>query len=192
VKALRWSIPRALCVVLVAILRRGARAAAVIARAAIAALLLAGTTAATDVVPTPPSGAYAAGMSALDVRLKRLEGELRCLVCQNETLAESAADLAGDLRREVRELALVGKSDDQIRAYLVARYGDFVLYDPPLKSTTWLLWLGPFTLLAAGGVLWWLILRRRERASAAAAGAVDRAAEARARARLEAEDDQVD
>jgi cytochrome c-type biogenesis protein CcmH len=63
----------------------------------------------------------------------------------------------------VRQLALAGKTDDEIRAYLVARYGDFVLYDPPLKPTTWLLWLGPFTLLAGGGVLWWLVLRRRAR-----------------------------
>ncbi len=133
-----------------------------------------------------------AGDTALEARLKKLETELRCLVCQNQTLADSNADLAADLRREVRELALAGNTDDQIRAYLVARYGDFVLYDPPLKGTTWLLWLGPFTLLAGGGVLWWLILRRRERASAAAARTVDRDAEARARARLEAEDDPVD
>jgi cytochrome c-type biogenesis protein CcmH len=130
--------------------------------------------------------------AALDARLKKLETALRCLVCQNQTLADSNADLAGDLRREVRELALAGKSDDQIRAYLVARYGDFVLYDPPLKSTTWFLWLGPFALLAGGGALWWVILRRRERASAAAARTIDRDAEARARARLEAADDQAD
>jgi len=130
-----------------------------------------------------------AGDLALDARLKKLESELRCLVCQNQTLAHSNADLAADLRREVRELALAGKSDEQIRAYLVARYGDFVLYDPPLKTATWLLWLGPFTLLAAGGALWWVILRRRERASAAAARVGDREDEARARARIEAVDD---
>ena len=88
--------------------------------------------------------------TAFDVRLKKLEGELRCLVCQNQTLADSNAMLAEDLRREVRDLALAGKSDGEIRAYLVARYGDFVLYDPPLKRTTWLLWIGPFALLAGG------------------------------------------
>lgn len=100
---------------------------------------------------------------ALDARLKKLEEELRCLVCQNQSLADSTAPLAEDLRREVRQLAVAGKSDDQIREFLVARYGDFVLYRPPVKSTTWLLWFGPFVLLAAGGVIWWLILRRRGR-----------------------------
>ncbi len=80
--------------------------------------------------------------AAFDIRIKTLESELRCLVCQNQTLADSNASLAEDLRREVRELALSGKSDSEIRTYLVARYGDFVLYDPPLKRTTWLLWIG--------------------------------------------------
>jgi cytochrome c-type biogenesis protein CcmH len=131
-------------------------------------------------------------MTALDARLKRLESELRCLVCQNQTLADSSADLAEDLRREVRELALAGKSDAEIKAYLVARYGDFVLYNPPLKSTTWLLWLGPFALLLGGGALWWVVLRRRARASATATRSIDRAAEARALARLEAEDEPAD
>ena len=161
------------------------------ARVALAALLLAGVAAATkmDPVPVAASGGDAPGMSALDLRLKRLESELRCLVCQNQTLADSNADLADDLRHEVRELALAGKTDAEIKAYLVTRYGDFVLYDPPLKALTSLLWLGPFALLVGGGALWWVILRRRERASAAEPRAVDRAAEARARARLEAEDE---
>jgi cytochrome c-type biogenesis protein CcmH len=99
--------------------------------------------------------------AALDVRLKKLETELRCLVCQNQTLADSNADLADDLRREVRALAVAGKSDDEIKAYLVARYGDFVLYDPPVKPLTWLLWFGPFALAIGGGAVWWVILRRR-------------------------------
>lgn len=99
--------------------------------------------------------------NALDARLKTLENELRCLVCQNQTLAESNAPLAEDLRKEVRSLAVAGKSDDDIRAYLVARYGDFVLYNPPVKPTTYALWLGPFLLLAAGIVIWLRILRRR-------------------------------
>lgn len=98
---------------------------------------------------------------ALDTRLKSLETQLRCLVCQNQTLAESNAPLAEDLRKEVRELAVSGKSDDDIRAYLVARYGDFVLYKPPVKATTWLLWFGPFVLLAGGALAWWTIVRRR-------------------------------
>ena len=98
---------------------------------------------------------------ALDARLKVLESELRCLVCQNQTLAESNAPLAEDLRKEVREQALAGKSDDEIRAYLVARYGDFVLYKPPVEPVTYLLWFGPFVLLAGGAVVWWMLLRRR-------------------------------
>jgi cytochrome c-type biogenesis protein CcmH len=101
---------------------------------------------------------------ALDARLKALEQDLRCLVCQNQTLAESNAPLAEDLRKEVREQAEAGKSDDEIRAYLVARYGDFVLYKPPVEPVTYLLWFGPFLLLVAGGVVWWLLLRRRAHA----------------------------
>src|SRR5690348_2178986 len=98
---------------------------------------------------------------ALDARLKALESELRCLVCQNQTLAESEAPLAADLRKEVRELAQAGKSDDDIRGYLVARYGDFVLYKPPVKPTTYVLWFGPFLLLACGVLVWWIVVRRR-------------------------------
>jgi cytochrome c-type biogenesis protein CcmH len=107
--------------------------------------------------------AWAQADPALDARLKALEEELRCLVCQNQSLADSSAPLAEDLRREVRELAVGGKSDAEIKQYLVARYGDFVLYRPPVKSTTWLLWFGPFVLLVAGGGIWWLITRRRGR-----------------------------
>lgn len=105
------------------------------------------------------ASAQVAADGALDTRLKRLEGELRCLVCQNQTLADSNAPLAEDLRREVRELAVGGKSDDQIRAFLTERYGDFVLYNPPVKRTTWLLWFGPFVLLAGGALMWWKIGR---------------------------------
>ena len=98
---------------------------------------------------------------AFDQRIRKLEEQLRCLVCQNQTLADSSAGLADDLRREVRTLAMSGKSDDEIRAFLVARYGDFILYDPPVKPRTWLLWFGPFALLVAGGVIWMVIVRRR-------------------------------
>lgn len=104
--------------------------------------------------------------AALDARLKRLESELRCLVCQNQTLADSDASLAGDLRREVRTLAVAGKSDSEIKDYLVARYGDFVLYDPPVKTLTWLLWFGPLLMLVAGGGIWLAIVRRRARSAA--------------------------
>ena len=100
---------------------------------------------------------------AFDARLKTLEKELRCLVCQNQTLADSDAGLADDLRREVRALAAAGKSNDEIKAYLVARYGDFVLYNPPVKTTTWLLWFCPLALLVAGGAIWFAVVRRRAR-----------------------------
>jgi cytochrome c-type biogenesis protein CcmH len=110
---------------------------------------------------------------ALDARLKKLETELRCLVCQNQTLAESNAPLAEDLRKEVREQASAGKSDDDIRAYLVARYGDFVLYKPPVKSTTYLLWFGPFALLAGGAIVWLTVLRRRSQANDTAASVAE-------------------
>ena len=96
-----------------------------------------------------------------EARLKRLESDLRCLVCQNQTLADSNAPLAEDLRREVRSLAVAGKTDDEIRAYLVARYGDFVLYRPPVKGSTWLLWFGPFALLGLGALVWLGVVRRR-------------------------------
>ena len=96
----------------------------------------------------------------LELRLKKLETELRCLVCQNQTLAESPAGLAGDLRREVRLLAESGKSDSEIKEHLRARYGDFVLYKPELGSRTWLLWFGPFVLLAGGAIIVVVVTRR--------------------------------
>jgi cytochrome c-type biogenesis protein CcmH len=97
-------------------------------------------------------------------RIKTLESELRCLVCQNQTLAESPAGLAGDLRREVRILVEQGKSDAEIKTFLVARYGDFVLYRPPVESKTWLLWYGPFALLFVAAMIAWRIIVRRRRA----------------------------
>jgi cytochrome c-type biogenesis protein CcmH len=97
-------------------------------------------------------------------RIRQLEEKLRCLVCQNQTLADSNAELAGDLRREVREQVAAGRSDQQIVDFLVQRYGDFVLYEPPFKSTTALLWLGPFVLLAAAVLVLVATLRRRRRA----------------------------
>jgi cytochrome c-type biogenesis protein CcmH len=97
-------------------------------------------------------------------RIRNLEEKLRCLVCQNQTLADSNAELAADLRKQVRDQIAAGKSDAQIIDYLVQRYGDFVLYDPPFKTTTLLLWLGPFVLLAAAGLVLIATLRRRRRA----------------------------
>lgn len=100
---------------------------------------------------------------AIEQRMKHLTKELRCLVCQNETLADSQAPLAEDLRREIREQMKAGKSDQEILAYATQRYGDFVLYNPPVKTTTYLLWFGPFVLLLAGtAFLYRYVKRRRE------------------------------
>lgn len=97
----------------------------------------------------------------LEQRLISISEEMRCLVCQNESLAGSRSDLANDLRREIRTLIQEGKSDDQIRTFMVERYGDFVLYRPPVKPITWLLWIGPFVILVIGIVGLLSYLRRR-------------------------------
>ncbi len=102
--------------------------------------------------PAPPE---------LEARLKKLETELRCLVCQNQTLAESPAGLAGDLRREIRLLADSGKTNEEIKEFLRVRYGDFVLYNPPMSGKTYLLWFGPFLLLAGGAAIAFLMARQR-------------------------------
>jgi cytochrome c-type biogenesis protein CcmH len=124
--------------------------------AMLAALLLSVSATAKDAAPTAQD-------QATEQRMIAISQDLRCLVCQNESLAGSRADLAEDLRREIRGLIREGKSDQEITDYLVNRYGDFVLYKPPLKSTTWLLWFGPFLLLviAVGALL--VFLNRRNR-----------------------------
>ena len=94
-------------------------------------------------------------------RLISISEEMRCLVCQNESLAGSRSDLANDLRREIRTLIKEGKSDEQIRSFMVERYGDFVLYRPPVKPITWLLWIGPFVILMIGIGFLFSYLRRR-------------------------------
>lgn len=99
---------------------------------------------------------------AAEKRMLDIAGELRCLVCQNESIAASRADLAVDLRQQIREQIQVGKSDAEIRAYMVDRYGDFVLYRTPLKATTLLLWFGPMLLLAFGLLVLATTLRRRK------------------------------
>jgi cytochrome c-type biogenesis protein CcmH len=97
-------------------------------------------------------------------RLISISEEMRCLVCQNESLAGSRSDLANDLRREIRTLIQEGKSDEQIRSFMVERYGDFVLYRPPVKPITWLLWIGPFVILLIGILGLLTYLRRRNSA----------------------------
>lgn len=113
----------------------------------------------------------------VEKRLNAISENLRCLVCQNESLAGSRADLAEDLRREVRNLIVAGKSDKEIIDFLVARYGDYVLYDPPFKASTLLLWVGPFVVLAGGLFGLIIFLRRRSRLATLA---VDEPAESEA------------
>jgi cytochrome c-type biogenesis protein CcmH len=107
---------------------------------------------------------------AIERHMMSLAAELRCLQCQNQTLADSEAPLAVDLRQEIRELIAKGQTDEQIKAYLVARYGDFVLYRPPLKSKTYLLWFGPALVLLAGLAALYFALKRRLARLDAAAG----------------------
>jgi len=97
----------------------------------------------------------------VEQRLIVISEEMRCLVCQNESLAGSRSDLANDLRRELRTLIKQGKTDAEIREFMVSRYGDFVLYRPPVKPSTWLLWAGPFGLMILGVVALFVYLRRR-------------------------------
>jgi cytochrome c-type biogenesis protein CcmH len=98
---------------------------------------------------------------ALDARVQRIGAELRCLVCRNQTIADSNAPLAADLRREVREQLLRGASDDEVLRFMTQRYGDFVRYRPPLQARTALLWAGPALLLTGGlGALGWVLRRR--------------------------------
>ena len=103
---------------------------------------------------------------AEEARFRALVTELRCVMCQNQSLADSNAQIAHDLRREVLELMRQGRSDAQIKDFLVARYGEFVLYRPRMEGRTWLLWLGPAVLLAGGSVLLARVVRRRGTASA--------------------------
>ncbi len=131
-----------------------------------------------------PAGANEAAPLAddpvVEQRLTVIAEELRCLVCQNESLAGSRADLALDLRREVRNLIKSGKSDAEIKTFLVDRYGDFILYRPPVKPTTWLLWFGPLALLLLAGWVLFSIIRRNQRDTAAPTLDADQRAKAQA------------
>ena len=130
--------------------------------ASVAALLCAvaaGPAAAREAAP-------ATADPVLEAHVMRLSNELRCLVCQNETIAASNADLAVDLRNQVRDMLRQGRTDAEVMRYMTDRYGDFVLYRPPVKATTWVLWYGPAALLVGGGAALVLVLRRRSRMSA--------------------------
>ena len=126
------------------------------------ALILAGLMAS----PFAKDAPLAAADPATEARMLRLSAELRCLVCQNQTIADSSAPLAEDLRRQVREMIVRGDTDSQIIDFMTQRYGDFVLYRPPLKGSTVALWFGPVALLLGGLTVFIIVLRRRSRLSA--------------------------
>jgi cytochrome c-type biogenesis protein CcmH len=132
-----------------------------ISRHAWSRALLAVVIAAAWVIAFAKDAAPAASDPALEERMLLIAAELRCLVCQNQTIADSHAGLAEDLREEIRKQLRNGRSDDEVRRYMTDRYGDFVLYRPPLKATTVVLWFGPLALLAIG--TWMLVARLRER-----------------------------
>lgn len=99
--------------------------------------------------------------AAEEARFRELSAELRCVMCQNQSLADSNAEIAQDLRLQVLELMREGKTDREIKDYLVARYSEFVLYNPPVRPATWLLWFGPGLLLLGGAVVVVVVVRRR-------------------------------
>jgi cytochrome c-type biogenesis protein CcmH len=121
--------------------------------------MLAGSALANEAAPL-------AADPVLEARMTRITAELRCLVCQNQTIADSNADLAVDLRRQVREMLRKGDDDAKIIQYMTDRYGDFVLYRPPVKATTMLLWFGPALMLLFGFGALAVVMRRRARAAA--------------------------
>jgi cytochrome c-type biogenesis protein CcmH len=122
---------------------------------------------------------------AVEKRLRDLGEELRCLVCQNQTIADSNAPLALDLRNQIRTQIAQGRSDSQIRDYMVERYGDFVLYRPPFKASTAVLWIAPPALLLVGAFVLFGIVRRKKGADVVAPGTPDPVAHARMAAMLE-------
>ena len=140
-------------------------------------LILAGSVLAKEAPPAVPD-------PALEKRAMALAEELRCLVCQNQTIADSHAELAIDLKNQIREKLKAGMSEEQILQFMVARYGDFVLYKPPVKATTVPLWFGPFALLfgALAGLFYYLLRRRR---SAAPQQPLSEAEQARVQALLD-------
>ena len=117
--------------------------------------------AAVSAVAWGKEAAPLAADEAVEKRMVAISDEMRCLVCQNESLSGSHAELAQDLRREIRDMIKSGNSDQQIMDFMVDRYGDFVRYRPPMKATTYLLWFGPFVLLAAAVIALIRYLRRR-------------------------------
>jgi cytochrome c-type biogenesis protein CcmH len=145
---------------------------------AVVALLLMVMAVTADITPAlaapTSSDAASAGAAALadsfsnpatEARARNLQRQLRCLVCQGESIDESGSPFAADVRHLVREQIVDGKSDQQIEDFLVARYGDFILMKPPLQPNTWLLWLAPFLVLVVGGSVAWVTVKKASRRS---------------------------
>ncbi len=154
------------------------------AAALFAAVLLAGAAAPARAEP-PPAPDRPLTDPTQEARARALFGDIRCVVCQHESIADSPAGIAADLRGLVREQIAAGKTDDEIKADLLRRYGDYVLFQPPLRIGTWLLWFGPFALAAGAGVV--LVLRARRRSAGEAAPLTPE--EERALAALTADDE---
>ena len=133
----------------------------------VALLVFAGVTHAQAIEPMPFAD------HAQELRFQHLTQQLRCPMCQNETLADSNAPIARDLRNQIFQLMQQGKSDDEIKQYLVDRYSDYVLYDPPLKPGTWLLWFGPLLILCGGAGVVLVAIRKRNRAESASSLSAD-------------------
>jgi cytochrome c-type biogenesis protein CcmH len=135
--------------------------------------------AAPTATPTPTLAAPLSADPALEARVMKVAEELRCLVCQNETIAASQADLAVDLRKQIRLKLQAGQSERDILDFMVARYGDFVRYRPPLNASTLMLWAGPFALLLVAGFALILNIRKRRLAEAPQALSPEQAQRAR-------------
>ena len=127
----------------------------------------------------PPTAQPLFADVAIENRLTLLSRELRCVVCQNEALSESPAELATDMRQEIRELMKAGKTDQEVLSFLTSRYGDFVLFRPPFKPVTYLLWVGPFVFLGFGVLVWFMALRSRRTFQSAPVNSAQLAAAAR-------------
>ena len=125
-------------------------------------VVMAAATVSVSAHTTPPASAVGDTFSdpVMETRARAMQRQLRCLVCQGESIDESNSPLAADLRRLVREQMAAGKTNSEIEDFLVARYGDFILMKPPLQSNTWLLWLAPFLVLGAGGAVAWITVKK--------------------------------
>lgn len=132
---------------------------------------------------TPVWGAEAqpVGNPVVEARVKKISEELRCLTCMGQSIADSQSGFSDDMRREIREMIAQGKTDAQIMEFMVQRYGDFVLYRPPVKETTWLLWFGPFLLFAVGLIV---LVRKLKKRSLLVGGQLSAADHAKAAALL--------